>query len=117
MRVLLSVRNIFNHCYKSSVTNIFISTTIPKRYNTITMDTTGSCPVKYTQDGEFLRDLSKFRTGNKIMLDSTVNLVYHGIQKNTLFMCIGGRGNDAFAKNLTLVEERVNSVIQSWIFF
>ena len=42
-----------------------------------------------------------------------------GISWNTkerVFMCIFG-GDDAIAKNLTLVEENVNSVIKSWTFF
>ena len=29
----------------------------------------------------------------------------------------GGGGDDAIAKNWTLVEEKVNSVIKSWTFF
>ena len=50
------------------------------------------------------------------MLDSTVNYVYHGIQNNTILgVFLGGGG--AIAKNLTLVEEKVNSVIKCWIFF
>ena len=50
------------------------------------------------------------------MLDSTVNLIYHGIKiKKNLGVFL--EGDDAIAKNLTLVKEKVNSVTKRCTLF
>ena len=52
-----------------------------------------------------------------VMLDSTEKLGISWNTKEHSFLGVFLGGDDAIAKNLTLVEEKVNSVIKSWPFF